>query len=697
MNVPSPETLPTTGSLADTPTRRLSLGTVRTALLLATVFTVLCLQWSLTHGRLSQDPTYDDCAYLYDGGKRLLTIYERGFGAFLSEAAKDPPHAPLSAFGATVAFALGGMHDVAPYALNGLIVFAFLLLVGYLGRTLPPRWRNALMFLALTVPITIGMVHDFRPDALCALCTVAGVYLVSEAGACWTGPAQRRTLIAGGMAFGLALWAKPAVFPLTLLLAGLSAGGAWLVTGLFDPAARGLRRALGIGAAVALPCALVAAPYMAVGGVATVRYFIEASFGQDNQFTKLGGAFAESLRFYTIGPTGAMLLGNGFILWLVLYAGLLGWLVWRGHRRELALQALLLALTGVALAVVVYGRINNPFFGVTWALLLVVACLRAGVVVLRDLPTGRWPGAVGAVLLGVLMFADGLALPLTKVWPHHHPTVDGIVGHGHSINQSILDDIGRDLAGHPLAPGQRAAAFLMVTGFINEATLRWMALQQGDQPINFYDLQRATEVASFRAPLATANYVVSGEENTGGLFQMMPPYKIRAELGNLAADEERAGHLRLVGRYPTPAGGSYRLWARIALPGQDAGVFSPFTDWTGFLPFEGPYPEYHGGRIRWALGTRSEFTFVAATPGAFRLNLWARAAFPVHAKVLLDGQPVGELVIPVESNVRRIDVPVTLHAGANRFTFLSSDEPPAASDGYRRLVLFSQMEIDPVP
>ena len=667
------------------------------ALALAVVFTTLCLQWSLSHGRLSQDATYDDCAYLYDGGKRLLTLYERGFGAFLAQAVQDPPHAPLSAFGATIAFALGGLRDPAPYAFNGLIVFAFLLLVGYLARALPPRRRGALMFLALTVPITVGMVHDFRPDALCALCTVAGVYLVAEAGAYGTGPAQRRTLIAGGAAFGLALWAKPAVFPLTVLAAGVSAGGAFLAAALFDPAARTGRRALGIGGAVAVPCALVAAPYYAVGGVATVRYFVENSFGQDNQFTKLAGGLVHSLRFYTVGPSGAMLLGNGIILWAVLYVAFLGWLVWGRHRRELALHALLLALTGLTLAVVVYGRINNPFFGVTWALLFVVACLRAGAFALAALAPGRWPGAAGVAALGIVTCVDLLALPLTRIWSQHQPGVDGIVGHGHSINQRILDDIDRDLAGHPLLPGQQARIFLMVTGFINEGTLRWMALQQGNQPLSFYDLQRATKVEPFREELATANYVVSGEENTGGLFQMMPPYKIRGELGQLAADEERAGHLRLVSSYPTPEGGSYRLWANVSLAGQTAGVFSPFTDWEGFLPFEGPYPEYHDGQVRWALGTRSGFTFNAAAPGAARLDLWARAYAPVHLKVLLDGEPVGALVVPVDPNVRRIDVPVTLHAGANRFTLVSSNEPPAAPDGYRRLVLFSQMEVQPVP
>ncbi len=671
---------------------------VLTALALAVVFTALCLQWSLSHARLSQDPTYDDCAYLYDGGKRLLTLYERGVGAFLSETVQDPPHAPFSAFGATLAFALCGMHDWAPYALNGLLVFAFLLFVGYLGRALPDRWRGALMFLALTLPITVGMVHDFRPDAMCALCAAAGVYLAAEAGVYRSGPAQRRGLIAGGAAFGLALWAKPAVFPLTVLAAGLSAGGAWLAACLFDPSARAPRRALAVGAAVALPCALVALPYWAVGGAATVRYFLNnSSFGQDNQFTKLAGGLTHSLRFYTVGPSGAMLLGNGMIVWLILYALFLGWLVWRRHRRELALQALLLALTGVALGVVVYGRINNPFFGVTWALLLVVACLRAGAFFLSALPLDRWPGRAGAVLLAAVIATDGLALPLAKIWASYYPAVDALTGHGHSINQGILDDIGRELVRHPPPMGEeRATVFLMATGFINEGTLRWMAFQQG-KPLVFFDLQRAPQIQPFRDAITTAGFVVSADENAGGVFQMNPPYKIRAELAQLAADEEHAKRLRLLASYPTPDGGSYRLWINEARAGQVAGVYSPFADWEGFLPFEGPYPEYHGSRIRWATGARSEFTFNAAAAGPGALDMWMRAPAPFHAQLLLDGNPVGEVDVPVENNFQHVVLPVTLHAGANRFALVSASEPPANPDGNHRSVLFSQLEVEPAP
>ena len=546
-------------------------GTVLAACALAAVFTLWCLQWSLTHGRLSQDATYDDCAYLYDGGSRLMILYEHGGGAFLANAARYPAHAPFSTYAASAGFALFGFHDWAPYVLNGGVVAGLLVLVGHVARPLPLPGRAGLMALVLTLPIALSAVHDFRPDALCALLSVAGMYLVVEAGVYRVGTERRRALVAGGLAFGLALWAKPPVFALTLVTAALATGGAWLAGVLFEPPRDprdAARSALRTGAAVGLPCALVAAPYYALNGGEVVRYFLYSIFDKKAAFWQVPGGWAGAVRYYLFGESGELLMGRGFYAWVVLYGLTLGWIVWRRHAREAVLQGLLLLLTLVSLGAVLYGRLQNAFFGTTWVMLLALTCVRGWAFLFSTLPPARWRGILGAALLLGLGTTDLTLLRLRKSWPHHAPAVDELVGRGHSINGRILDDISRELARRGGSPAQPPVTFLTVTGFINEATLRWLAFREG-RALAFSDLQQESRVEPFRQAIENASFVVSGEDKTGGVFENLPPWKLRCELADLVAAEERAGRLRLLARYPTSAGGSYRLFvndARLAPP-----------------------------------------------------------------------------------------------------------------------------------
>ena len=705
MNGPLPEAPPVPAGEAEPPPggirpRWLDRRTALTVLTLAAVFTALCLQWSLTHGRLSQDSTYDDCAYLYDGGSRLNLLYERGFGAFFADAVCNPPHAPFTAYGATLAFALFGVHDWSPYVLNGMIVCALLGFVSYVARGLSLRWRAALMVLPLTLPIGISVVHDYRPDSLCALLSVIGMYLVAEAGAYRVGREQRRPLIAGGMAFGLALWAKPPVFGLTLLTAGLAAGGAWLAANLFDPQ-RNPRRAadsaLRMGVPVALACVLVAAPYYAVNGVHVFRYFFYNTFNKNTDFWKMPGGWAGSAHYYVFGQAGDLLMGRGFYAWAVLYVLALGWVAWRRQFRELVLQAVLLLLAAASLAAVVYGRIENPFFGMTWVMVMVAACLRAWAFVFSTLDLARGQGLLAGILVVSLGVSDLTLLRLRHSWPQHNPAVDALTGTGHSINQRILDDISAEVARRGGHPDEPPMTFLTVTGFINEATLRWMAFREG-RALAFSDLQTESRFEPFVGKIAAASFIVSGEDRTGGVFEIMPPWKLRFQLADYVAAEARAGQLRLLGRYPTPEGGSYRLWVNEEEAARNAGIFSPISGEEGFMPMEGPYPQWHEGRVRWALGPRSQFTFDAASAGEGKLDMWVHAlAEPVHAAVLLDGKPLGEMDVPPGEAFRHVVLPAALHAGANRFAFVCARDPSPSPDGYHRAILFSQLEVQTAP
>src|SRR6516162_8272129 len=96
-------------------------------LLVSAFYTANVIQWSLRYSRLAGDPVADDVGYLIDGFERLNVLDTAGFHAFCNSLIQAPPHSPWSTALATLAFALMGVHDWAPYILNGFLVFLLLL------------------------------------------------------------------------------------------------------------------------------------------------------------------------------------------------------------------------------------------------------------------------------------------------------------------------------------------------------------------------------------------------------------------------------------------------------------------------------------------------------------------------------------------------------------------------------------------
>src|SRR5207248_705840 len=99
---------------------------------LAGLTTAWALQFSTRHGRLLAPPVCDDVGYFLDGLSRLEDFRLHGCGAALVGLATRPPHAPFSTFLAAACFGLFGVHEWAPYAGNGLIVFVILGVVDWL-------------------------------------------------------------------------------------------------------------------------------------------------------------------------------------------------------------------------------------------------------------------------------------------------------------------------------------------------------------------------------------------------------------------------------------------------------------------------------------------------------------------------------------------------------------------------------------
>ena len=250
------------------------------ALLLTLLFTGIVVQYSFARGRLSQDPTYDDASYLYEAGRRLAVLYDRGLTAYLVNLYYDPPHAPFIDLGAQLTFAVFGLHAWAPYVfVNGLVNLVLLLAVVYFARVASLGARIVLMVFTLSLPFVVVGLHEYRPDFAGGLFTALGISLVIEGALYRTGVRRDRQFLFGGIFFGLALVTKAVFFAHTLTMEALSVFGAcaltwWEARGAGAVPRDALRRFVGIALRIGLPSLLIWAPYILVNFSRNIRLLL---------------------------------------------------------------------------------------------------------------------------------------------------------------------------------------------------------------------------------------------------------------------------------------------------------------------------------------------------------------------------------------------------------------------------------------
>ena len=254
----------------------------RWLLILAVVslfFTAFVVQHSFERGRLQYEVDYEDVISFLDGLKRYRLLVDEGQGRlqFLYQHAVDPPHAPLHSLQAMLAFAFLGIHDWAPYVSNGVLLFALLSALVFALRDLGPWAKVAGLFFLLCTPLAYHTVEEFRPDYPSAIATVWGIVLYFRflrEGSPW---------MAGwaGVCYGLAMLAKPPVFPYVLAMGG----GPFflgLLLGFRSDGGRGLWKSALAAWPFFVGCAVVAGPHFLVAARKILDYFVLNQLGADS-------------------------------------------------------------------------------------------------------------------------------------------------------------------------------------------------------------------------------------------------------------------------------------------------------------------------------------------------------------------------------------------------------------------------------
>jgi hypothetical protein len=336
-----------------------------------------------------------------------------GLLQFAKHYVSDPPHAPLHSLQAVLAFTFLGVHDWAPYVSNGILLFALLAALVFALRDFGGWARVAGVGFFLCVPLAYHTVEEFRPDYPSAIATVWGILLYFQFlknGSHWMA-------MASGACFGLAMLAKPPVFPYVLAM-----GGGPFFWGLYAGFRAGGWQGLGRHAFAAWPffaaCALVAGPHFLVAARKIVDYFVLNQLGADSHLWAFNEGWGQRIAYHLTGYGGWLGLGRHWVLALGLWvcaAGVSLGLLRRGR----SVPPTLIALTGMTIWAYLFLVLNphmNPFFGITFQILLLFSGA-AFLAWLVDFSRHKWMSWISKSLaLGVvgLAFLLAFCLPVRK-------------------------------------------------------------------------------------------------------------------------------------------------------------------------------------------------------------------------------------------------------------------------------------------
>jgi len=281
---------------------------------------------------------------------------------------------------AIVGFTLLPDGYIGPYAVNTVIILAFLLGIARL------TWRRPLvdiatcLIAAACVPVFWQTMTEARPDLPWGLALGLAVGAVLHRTFLQR---SRRSVVVLGVLCGLAVGIKPTAFPASLTCIGLIAGGQ-LLRECLESDVRTFRAAV---TRAGLPALLFAAGLFAgaaaiigVDLVKTIGYILRAMI-YDRDFWAIDESFRTSLLHYSIGLEGHLALNFWLWIGLALAVARVG-LILLNDRRDVGAAATIMAAAFVAYAIPTLPSIKSYFLGAMfYGVFIVTMTLNFGAVV----------------------------------------------------------------------------------------------------------------------------------------------------------------------------------------------------------------------------------------------------------------------------------------------------------------------------
>ena len=549
----------------------------------AIIISLAVISWSFQHGRLQYQMDYEDIITHIDGLKRLTDLSEGGGGVYLANYLKMPPHAPLHSMMASIGFIIFGVKDWAPYAVNALVLFAFLALVQRETRSLGswPSWLAVLG--AIFVPVSFESIHEFRPDFPCALATLWGMVLYPRL------RDQEFCIKAAlsGLAFGLALLAKPPFFPYTLAMGGWP----WLM--VVVAGARDKKSIKGIWILIfkSWPffagAALVAGPHYLVAWQRILGYIQQNQFGADAHVWKMKGGIGYQLVYHLFGAGGQFMLGKGVVILIGLAATglILSFLRRRNDQENSGRFLRLFGFMAWAWLLIAVNPHENPFFGLTFQYGLVLVAMFSLAWFFSIASTAEWPlKAATGVPLAVVLAIFYLGIPL----PEYSQNVG--FASDTNLNPAEIKEFTRMLPVRvyeiikKYRPYSDSGYTLLSSyGIVSSHRLQWLA-DKGKQDftvfaVPFVPLEQL--LSMFRQDpnqIHHVDFVIVTEANAEGVFEHLPNAKTSEGLLEWIREQHSYSCVETV---KTPSGKKYCIF--MALPN-----FSIFSSMEGLAPKSKP-------------------------------------------------------------------------------------------------------------
>lgn len=514
---------------------------------LSMAFTMLVLHYSMTRGKLIVPATYDDVSYLRDGLDKLDGFYRGGFSGLLSRSLLKPPHSPFSTLVAFAGYAFFGVHDWAPYAANGIIIFALLAFTDFLTRGMKPWQKLAAFLFVLTLPIAAQSVYEFRADMAVGLLTAAALVLMLEQALVKAG---RAYLLGTGLILAVALLSKTSIFPVTLGLAAAGLVAASARDRLLLGRAAGLKAMVSSWATILLPALLIPLPFYVRNRHEIFFYITVNALGSNSDIWKLHASYATHLLYYVTGEGANVMLGRHvFLIAAVVLAGVFG-LVIRGRKPQVVRAACYAFLLAVAYTGPTLNPIKDPFLAVVFDFLLVFAALLS----FRDLLSASaapWMRRAAQVALVIVTLMGGWYAKWPMYWGEiTRPDVVTRNRYMHDLYAAIR---GRD-------DGKDETVLVGVAGaFANADAFGYMADKEGLTRLQFVSEFTNSSLDSFRRQLDSCQFVILGDPDNPEDNQNTP---YSAMLDRTLALVRSRRDYRLISTSPTPSGKNYYLFER---------------------------------------------------------------------------------------------------------------------------------------
>jgi hypothetical protein len=347
--------------------------TVTALFLLAALFTVYVVSWSFQNGKLAFPPDYDDSYSLVEGALRLDVARHGGVSALIQDYFNRNPHSFLHYYWTSLLFAIFGVSAAVPYWANMIFLFGVLLSFWSLLPRISQieKWNYTIAFLGM--PIAFHLVHDYRSEVTMASLLFMACSLVLAS----VSSEKKKTvyLIGAGILFGLSYAVKPVMFLYTLGMMGLCS----IVIlakeneNIFRLCREAILRVSILWAVAVLPVL----PHFWIHEKKVFGYIYDVVFG--SKYYHIPADMGPTWSFHWLGYSGVWHLGGLNIYFaVILIAGLFLFLVPPWRKYAFGIKWLYLAfLTIGAFAGIAINSVEQPFFGMTFQLLLVASALSA--------------------------------------------------------------------------------------------------------------------------------------------------------------------------------------------------------------------------------------------------------------------------------------------------------------------------------